>query len=62
MAARVSRIEAELGPVGILVAMPMRRCGDPQEYADVVALLASDRASYITGSQIRVDGGYVQSI
>src|ERR1700716_554290 len=31
------------------------RCGRPEEYADAVAFLASDRASYITGSVIRVD-------
>ncbi len=45
-----------------LAAIPLGRYGAPQEYADVVAFLASDRASYITGSQIRVDGGYISSI
>lgn len=45
-----------------LASIPMGRYGDPQEYADVVAFLASQRASYITGSQIRVDGGYIASI
>lgn len=43
-------------------AIPVGRYGDPQEYADVVAFLASERASYVTGSQIRIDGGYIQSI
>ena len=43
-------------------SIPVGRYGDPKEYADVVAFLASERASYITGSTIRVDGGYVPSI
>jgi 3-oxoacyl-[acyl-carrier protein] reductase len=38
------------------------RYGDPHEYGDVVAFIASDRASYITGSVIRIDGGLIQSI
>lgn len=37
--------------------IPMRRLGTPSEIADVVAFLASDAASYITGSEVRVDGG-----
>jgi 3-oxoacyl-[acyl-carrier protein] reductase len=45
-----------------LSAIPMGRYGNPQEYADVVAFLASERASYVTGSQVRVDGGYISSI
>jgi 3-oxoacyl-[acyl-carrier protein] reductase len=43
-------------------SIPLGRYGDPQEYGDVVAFLASERASYITGSVIRVDGGLIQSI
>jgi 3-oxoacyl-[acyl-carrier protein] reductase len=43
-------------------SIPMQRYGDPQEYADVVAFLASDLASYITGSMVRVDGGMIQSV
>ena len=42
-------------------AIPARRYGDPAEFAAVVAFLASDRASYITGSQVRVDGGLARS-
>jgi len=35
----------------------LRRMGDPKEIADVVLLLSSDLTSYITGQNIRVDGG-----
>ena len=43
-------------------SIPVGRYGDPQEYADTVAFLASAPASYITGSVIRVDGGLIPSI
>lgn len=43
-------------------AIPVKRYGNPQEYGDVVAFLASTRASYITGSMIRVDGGAIASV
>ena len=42
--------------------IPLGRYGDPSEYADVVAFLASHRASYITGSVIRVDGGFISNV
>ena len=42
--------------------IPVGRYGDPAEYAAAVAFLASRRASYITGSVIRVDGGLIASI
>ena len=38
-------------------AVPLRRMGRPEEVANVVAFLASERASYITGSLVIVDGG-----
>ncbi|MGO4199386.1 SDR family oxidoreductase [Rhizobium sp. YAF28] len=43
-------------------SIPVGRYGDPQEYADVVAFIASMRSSYLTGSVIRVDGGLIASV
>ncbi len=42
--------------------VPVGRMGDPKELADLVAFLASDRAGYITGTTIQVDGGFIKSI
>jgi 3-oxoacyl-[acyl-carrier protein] reductase len=36
---------------------PLKRLGDPRELADTVVWLASDRASYVTGQTVLVDGG-----
>ncbi len=42
--------------------IPMRRLGQPEEFANMVVFLASERASYITGVSIAVDGGFVKGI
>lgn len=41
----------------ILSRTPLKRVGSPKEIADVVAFLASDKSSYVTGETIYVDGG-----
>ena len=45
-----------------LAEIPLRRWGTPQEFGDVVCFLASDRARYVTGQTIVVDGGLQRAI
>jgi 3-oxoacyl-[acyl-carrier protein] reductase len=42
--------------------IPMKRAGDPEEIAALVALLVSPRGRYITGSTIHIDGGAARSL
>jgi len=42
--------------------IPMGRLGEPREFAALAAFLASERASYITGTSIAVDGGWIRSL
>ncbi len=41
--------------------IPLGRLGQPEELANLVVFLASERASYITGTVVQVDGGFVKS-
>ena len=42
---------------GMIAPVPMKRLGSPAEIADLIAFLASDAASFITGVAYRIDGG-----
>ena len=58
----------ELGPQGITVnclalkAIPVGRWGTPQEFGDVACFLASDRARYVTGTTVVIDGGLTRGL
>jgi 3-oxoacyl-[acyl-carrier protein] reductase len=45
-----------------VVAVPLKRYGTPEEFGAAVAFLASDRASYLTGSLLRIDGGAISAL
>jgi len=47
---------------GFAAEIPASRLGKPEEIAAVVTFLASERAAYITGATIQIDGGYVKSL
>ena len=42
--------------------IPARRLGTPEEYGDLVAFLSSERAAYLTGAVIPLDGGMLRSV
>ncbi len=48
--------------VDLVAEIPAGRMGEPKELGELVAFLASERASYITGTTIQIDGGYVRSL
>jgi len=50
--------EAFLAGVAKQLGIPMGRVGQPEEFANIACFLASDAASYITGTSINVDGGW----
>lgn len=60
-AAKVNRSKEEILD-GYAQQSPLRRIGEPREIGDVIAFLASERASFVTGAAIAVDGGFVRGI
>jgi NAD(P)-dependent dehydrogenase (short-subunit alcohol dehydrogenase family) len=47
----------EENKTGLVSTVPMKRMGRPEEIAQTVVFLASDKAAFITGASIAVDGG-----
>lgn len=60
-AKRTERLESEIQE-RLALDIPVGRMGKPDELAAAVAFLASQRASYITGVALQVDGGFTRSI
>ena len=50
-------VDAAMSAERIAEIVPMKRAGRPEEVADLVAFLASDRAGYITGQCVSINGG-----
>ena len=60
---RMTELYGEDGPAAEeLAQIPLGRLGTPREFGDVVCFLASERASYVTGTTIVVDGGSSRSL
>ncbi len=61
-----ARMQEVYGPEGPseaeLETIPVRRLGAPRELGDVVCFLASEQASYVTGTTVVVDGGLTRSL
>lgn len=60
--AKAKNISEEEMKASRISAIPMKRLGNPKEYAYLAAFLASDYASYITGTSIPIDGGLMKSL
>lgn len=50
----------ETGLEDLAAEIPLGRVGDPRELGDMVAVLASERAGFVTGAELAVDGGSVR--
>jgi 3-oxoacyl-[acyl-carrier protein] reductase len=55
-------ISAEAVQQRTVAGIPMQRLATTEEFADVVTFLASGRASYVTGTTLQIDGGYVRGL
>lgn len=55
-------IEGNPSVVSVTNEIPLGRFGNPEEFAAAVAFLASERASYITGVSLPVDGGWIKGM
>jgi 3-oxoacyl-[acyl-carrier protein] reductase len=60
--ARLDQLYPEGPTESDLAAIPLGRWGTPQEFGDVVCFLASERARYVTGVTLAVDGGLIRSL
>jgi 3-oxoacyl-[acyl-carrier protein] reductase len=60
---RMQQLYGDDGPAPEEIAqIPLGRLGEPREFGDVVCFLASDRAAYVTGTTVLVDGGASRSL
>ncbi len=53
----MTKVMTDAAKEAVLSQIPLKRAGTPEDIAETVAFLASDKASYITGQVISVDGG-----
>jgi len=60
--ARLAQLYPEGPSEADLASIPLRRWGTPQEFGDVACFLASDRARYVTGTTVVVDGGLTRGL